>query len=235
MIQQVILGDCLVEMEKITDKSIDMVLADLPFGTTQNKWDSIIDLTKLWTQYKRIIKNNGVICLFAQTPFDKVLGNSNLEWLKYEWIWEKNKATGHLNSKKCPMKAHENILIFYNNSPIYNPQMGNGKAYSNSHKPGDSGTNYGKVKYSSVSNVTTRFPRSVLRFNVDIKAEFHPTQKPIELCEYLIKTYSNEGDIILDNCAGSGSTLLAAKNLNRQFIGIEKDPSYYDIILKRLT
>ena len=180
------------------------------------------------------MKPNGAIVLFAQTPFDKVLGASNLGMLRYEWIWQKNKATGHLNSKKMPMKEHENILVFYKKLPLYNPQMGEGKPYSNKHKPGDSGDCYGNVGYSERNNVTTRFPRSILRFDVDIKAEYHPTQKPVALGEYLICTYTNPGDTVLDNCAGSGSFLVAAVNTNRNFIGFELDKGYYDIAQSRI-
>ena len=231
---KLIQGDCLEVMKKIPDGSVDMILCDLPYGTTQCKWDTIIPFEPLWEQYKRVIKDNGAIVLFAQTPFDKILGTSNMKLLKYEWIWEKNKATGHLNSKKMPMKAHENILIFYKKLTTYNPQMGSGKAYSNSHKPNDNGSNYGKVGYSSVTNVTTRFPRSILRYNVDIKAEFHPTQKPVELLKYLIKTYTNENEIVLDNCMGSGSTGVACLETNRKFIGIELDKDYFNIATKRI-
>ena len=228
-------GDCLEVMKEIESGSIDMILCDLPYGTTRNKWDSIIPLEPLWKQYERIIKDNGAIVLFAQAPFDKVLGCSNLKLLRYEWVWEKNKATGHLNSKKMPMKAHENILVFYKTLPTYNAQMGEGKKYSNNHKPNDNGSNYGKVGYSSVSNVTTRFPRDLLKFDVDIKAEYHPTQKPVTLCEYLIKTYTNEGETVLDNCIGSGTTGVACMNTNRKFIGIEKDLDYFNIAKDRIN
>jgi len=231
---QLIYGDCLERMKDIPDKSIDMVLCDLPYGTTQNKWDSVIPLEPLWKQYNRIVKNNGAIVLFSQTPFDKVLGASNLNMLKYEWIWEKNKATGHLNAKKMPMKAHENILIFYKELPVYNPQMGVGRAYNNSHKPGDSGENYGKVGFSEVKDCTTRYPRDVIYFPVEIKAEYHPTQKPVPLLEYLIKTYTNEGETVFDNTMGSGSTGVACINTNRDFIGIEKDEDYFLIAKQRI-
>ena len=226
-------GDCLEIMKDIPDGSIDMILCDLPYGTTRNKWDTIIPLDELWGQYERVIKDNGAIVLTAQTPFDKVLGSSNIKSLKYEWIWEKNKATGHLNSKKMPLKEHENILVFYKKLPTYNPVMGKGKPYSNNHKPGDSGTNYGKVGFSKRENVTTRYPRSILDFNVEAKPA-HPTQKPVELFEYLIKTYTNEGETVLDNCIGSGTTAVAALNTNRTFIGIEKEKEYVDIANERI-
>lgn len=225
--------DCLEGMKRIQDGSVDMILCDLPYGTTQNKWDSVIPLDKLWEQYERVIKERGAIVLTAQTPFDKALGTSNLKLLRYEWVWQKNKATGHLNANKMPLKEHENILVFYKKLPPYNPVMGKGKPYSNNHKPGDSGTNYGKVGFSKRENVTTRYPRSILDFNVEAKPA-HPTQKPVELFEYLIKTYTNEGETVLDNCMGSGTTAIACLNTNRNFIGFELDKGYFDIATKRI-
>lgn len=230
-------GDCLELMKDIPDKSIDMILCDLPYGTTQNKWDSIISLDKLWRQYCRIIKDNGAIVLFAQTPFDKVLGVSNLKMLKYEWIWEKTAATGHLNAKKMPMKAHENILVFYKKLPTYNPQktMGHTPVHSYT-KHQDDGSNYGKTKVGiSGGGSTERYPRSVQVFKSDKqKVALHPTQKPIDLLQYLIKTYTNEGEIVLDNCMGSGSTGVACLNTNRKFIGMELDDKYFDIARNRI-
>ena len=216
--------DCLEGMKLIEDNSIDMILCDLPYGTTQNKWDSVISLDKLWEQYNRIIKDNGAIVLFAQTPFDKVLGASNLSTLKYEWIWEKTTATGHLNAKKMPMKAHENILVFYKKLPTYNPQKTVGHAPVHSYtKHQDDGSNYGKTSVGiSGGGSTERYPRSVLLFPTDKqKVSLHSTQKPVALCEYMIKTYSNEGDIILDNCIGSGTTAVACINTNRNYIGMD--------------
>lgn len=231
-------GDCLELMKDIPDKSIDMILCDLPYGTTQNKWDSIISLDKLWRQYCRIIKDNGAIVLFAQTPFDKVLGVSNLKMLKYEWIWEKTAATGHLNAKKMPMKAHENILVFYKKLPTYNPQktMGHTPVHSYT-KHQDDGSNYGKTKVGiSGGGSTERYPRSVQVFKSDKqKVALHPTQKPIDLLQYLIKTYTNEGEIVLDNCMGSGSTGVACLNTNRKFIGMELDDTYFDIAYNRIN
>ena len=192
-------------------------------------------MDKLWSFYENVIKDNGAIVLTAQTPFDKVLGASNLKLLRYEWIWEKNKATGHLNANRSPMKAHENILVFYKRLPNYNPQMGKGVAYSNKHKPGDSGECYGKVSYSERNNVRTRYPRSVLEFDVDVKAEFHPTQKPVALFEYLIRTYTNEGEVVLDNCMGSFTTAIACDNLKRKWIGIEKEEKYCKIGQERIN
>lgn len=226
-------GDCLELMKDIDDKSIDMILCDLPYGTTRNKWDSIIPLDKLWQQYERIIKDNGCIALFAQTPFDKVLGVSNLKLLKYEWIWQKDNGTGFLNAKKMPLKLHENILIFYKKSPIYNPQMRKGfKPYSQ--KSGRGSDNYGEQIRVITNNNGNRYPVDILEFKRD-KDKLHPTQKPVALLEYLIKTYTNENDIVLDNCMGSGSTGKACQNTNRNFIGIELDKHYFQIAKERLN
>ena len=225
--------DCLEGMNRIEDKSIDMILCDLPYGITCNKWDSVIPLDKLWNHYNRIIKDNGAIVLTAQTPFDKLLGYSNLKMLRYEMIWVKNISTGHLNANRMPMKVHENILIFYKKLPTYNPQMTIGEPYTRKRKPiNDNGSNYGKIKRIDTVNNGTRFPKSVLYFDREIG--LHPTQKPVKLFEYLIKTYTNEGDIVLDNCMGSGTTAIACINTNRNYIGFELDKGYYDIILERI-
>ena len=228
-------GDCLEVMKDIPDKSVDMILCDLPYGTTQNKWDTVIDLEKLWEQYERVIKDNGAIVLFAQTPFDKVLGASNLKLLKYEWIWDKKLGTGHLNSKKMPMKRHENILVFYKKLPTYNPQMTKGDPYNKGMVHGKS-SNYGKQREVVDKNVTgERYPTSIVEFsNANRKNRVHPTQKPVELLEYLIKTYTNEGELVLDNCMGSGSTGVACVNTNRKFIGIELDEHYFGIAKERI-
>lgn len=231
-------GECLERMKDIPDKSVDMILCDLPYGTTQNKWDSIIPLDKLWEQYCRIIKDNGAIVLFAQTPFDKVLGCSNLKMLKYEWIWEKTSATGHLNAKKMPMKAHENILVFYKKLPTYNPQKTTGHTPVHSYtKHQDDGSNYGKTLIGiSGGGSTERYPRSVQVFKTDKQKEaLHPTQKPVSLLEYLIKTYTNENETVLDSCMGSGSTGIACVNTNRNFIGIELDDNYFNIAKNRIN
>lgn len=215
-------GDCLQIMHEIKDKSIDMILCDLPYGTTQNKWDSVIDLNELWKHYNRIIKDNGVIILTAQTPFDKILGMSNIKMLKYELIWEKSKATGFLNAKKAVLKAHENILVFYKKQPTYNPQMTKGQPYDKGFIKSQNGNGtYGNFNAKQRLNETgDRFPRSVIYFKT-AEAEgkvIHPTQKPVSLFEYLIKTFSNEGDLILDNCMGSGTTIVACENTNRKYI-----------------
>jgi len=221
-------------MKYIDDKSIDMILCDLPYGTTKNKWDTIIDLKSLWIQYKRIIKDNGAIVLTAQTPFDKVLGSSNLEWLKYEWIWQKDQGTGHLNAKKMPLKNHENILVFYKNVPTYNPQM-IGEEIRKVKRSGNQlkTTNYGTFIELSESEYKGRYPTTIQKFGRD-KEKLHPTQKPIELFSYLINTYTNKEEIVLDNCIGSGTTAIACLNTNRQYIGIEKDNKYYELANKRI-
>lgn len=229
--------DCLIGMNRIPDKSIDMILCDLPYGTTRNKWDSIIPLDELWKQYERIIKDDGAMVLTAQTPFDKVLGVSNLKLLKYEWIWEKTAATGHLNARKMPMKAHENILVFYKKLPVYNPQKTKGHKPVNKYiKHQDDGSNYGKTNIGiSGGGSTERYPRSVLTFSSDKqRLSLHPTQKPVELFEYLIKTYSNEDDVVLDNCIGSGTTAIACINTNRNFIGFENNEEYFNIAIERI-
>ena len=234
-------GDCLEVMKNIADGTVDMILCDLPYGTTNLKWDVCIDLEKLWEHYERIIKPNGAILLFAQTPFDKILGASNIKLLKYEWIWEKTQATGHLNSKRMPLKAHENILVFYKKLPIYIPQKTQG------HKPVNTYTktikNQNKTgiynfqgKEISGGGATDSYPRSVLKFSSDKQKEaYHPTQKPIAILEYLIKTYTKKGELVLDNCMGSGSTGVAARNTSRKFIGIELEKKYFDIAEKRIN
>ncbi|WP_338134067.1 site-specific DNA-methyltransferase [Vagococcus fluvialis] len=224
--------DCLVGMNKISDKSIDMILCDLPYGTTRNKWDSIIPLDDLWKQYERIIKDDGAIVLTAQTPFDKVLGASNLKLLKYEWIWQKEAGTGFLNAKKMPLKDHENVLVFYKKLPVYHPQMRKGfKPYTA--KKGNHGSNYGSDKGAVTVSNGDRYPLTTIQFPRD-KEKLHPTQKPVELFEYLIKTYSNEDDVVLDNCIGSGTTAIACINANRNFIGFENNEEYFNIALERI-
>lgn len=230
------LGDCLERMKEIPDGSVDMVLADPPYGTTACKWDSVIPLKPMWEQLKRIIKPKGAIVMTAQTPFDKVLGMSNLSMLRYEWIWEKTAATGHLNAKKAPMKSHENILVFYTNLPTYNPQKTTGHRPTNSYtKRNGDGDCYGKTVKVSGGGNTDRYPRSIQIFPSDKqKVRLHPTQKPVALMEYLIKTYTLEGETVLDFTMGSGTTGVACKNLNRNFIGIEKDEKYFEIAKSRI-
>lgn len=222
-------GDCLELMKEIPTGSIDMILCDLPYGTTQNKWDTVIPFEDLWASYERIIKDNGAIVLTAQCPFDKVLGASNLKLLRYELIWVKNIATGHLNANKIPMKNHENILVFYKKLPTFNPQLSEGKPYTAIRKSiNDNGSNYGHIeKRTDTINAGTRKPLSVLNFKRE--TGIHPTQKPVPLFEYLIRSYTNEGDTVLDNCAGSFTTAIAAINSKRKFICIEREQKYFDL------
>ena len=230
--------DCLEGMKEIPDGSVDLVLCDLPYGTTRNKWDTTLPLDLLWREYERVTKENGAIVLFAQTPFDKVLGCSNLKMLKYEWIWLKEAGTGFLNSKKMPLKLHENILVFYKKAPTYNPQMRKGfKPYKGLVSAKNlASSNYGNTKNASVTEVQYegRFPVSVLEFSRD-KDRRHPTQKPVELCEYLIKTYTNPGEVVLDNCMGSGTTAVACVRTGRNYIGFELNQEYHKIALERLA
>lgn len=239
---QMILGECIEEMSKLPDGCVDMVLVDLPYGTTVNKWDSVIPLDKLWEQYLRVTKPNGAMVFTAAQPFDKILGASNIADYRYEWIWHKNKATGHLNAKKMPLRAHENVLVFYRSQPTYNAQVTTGHAPMNTVR--DKELLVGEVRNYNHANQmanddrrTTRQPRSVLniRAHDNIKADkFHPTQKPIELMAYMIKTYTNEGDLVLDNTMGSGTTCAAAKALGRRYIGIEIDQDYFEFAQNRV-
>ena len=223
-------GDCLELMKMIRDNSIDMILCDLPYGTTQNKWDSVIDFDLLWEQYWRICK--GPVVLTAQCPFDKALGYSQIDYLKYEWICEKSKATGHLNSKKQPMKSHENVLVFYKEQCIYNPQDIIKKKIPTIRKGGDNGTNYGKSDKDAIQEYEN-YPKIII-YIPSQSNNFHPTQKPVALFEYLIKTYTNEGALVLDNCAGSGTTAIACENTNRNWICMEKDETYANAAIERI-
>lgn len=231
-------GDCLELMATLASDSVDMVLCDLPYGTTQNAWDSIIPLEALWLEYWRLAKISAPVLRTAQTPFDKILGASQITSLRYEWIWEKTAATGFLNAKKSPLKAHENILVFYRKAPTYLPKMTEGHAIKRVNvSTASHGTNYSKSKSRRNPYASThRYPRSVLRFAKDNRiGGFHPTQKPVALMEYLIRTYTNEGDTVLDNCMGSGTTGVACVNTGRNFIGIEKDPTYFVIAEYRIA
>ena len=227
-------ADCFDIFPYIKDKSVNLILADLPYGTTKCKWDSVIDLDLLWKQYKRIIKDNGAIVLTASQPFTTKLISSNYEMFRYEWIWEKTLFSNFALVKKQPAKLHENILVFYKKQPIYNPQMQDGKPYTDKPRKrtmGVIGDAIGMKK--AIENKGERYPSSVQKYSNGNNGTQHPTQKPLELMKYLIKTYTNEGDIVLDNTMGSGTTCLAAKELNRKFIGIEKEPKYYEIACQR--
>lgn len=241
---KVIQGDCLDVMQNIPDNSIDMVLCDLPYGTTQNKWDSVIDLDKLWKQYNRIVKPNGAIVLTSQGVFTAKLILSNEKYFKYKIVWIKSKSTNFLNAKKQPLRKHEDICIFYKKQPNYNPQMTNGEAYDKGIRKDQYTGSYGDFKPRHVKSNGKRYPTDVIAFEeqeiedyVYVKTAesegkvYHPTQKPIELGRYLIRTFSNPGDIILDNACGSGSFLLSAILENRKFIGIEKNE---DVLLHKV-
>jgi site-specific DNA-methyltransferase (adenine-specific) len=229
---EIISGDCLEEMKKIADKSVNLILSDLPYAvTSRNEWDNIIPVKDMWAGYERIIKDNGAIVLTAIQPFTSLLVSSNLKLFKYEWIWEKQQGTGFLNAKKQPLRNHESVLVFYKKQPTYNPQFTEGKPYIA--KKGSETMNYGKHELVTTVNAGYRYPLTVQKFNYD-KDKLHPTQKPLKLFEYLIKTYTNENDLVFDGCAGSGTTGLAAKNLNRNYILVEKEEKYYNICKERL-
>lgn len=225
-------GDCLDLMSRIPDGSVDMILCDLPYGTTQNKWDAVIPFEPLWKHYWRVAKPNAAIVLTAQPPFDKMLGASQIQQLKYEWIWEKYQGTGHLNAKKQPMKCHENVLVFYTEQPAYSPQFGEGKPYKQTSGRGSS--NYGSQIQVVTDNKGERYPRSVIRIAHDKDSKVHPTQKPVALFEYLIRTYTSPGELVLDNCAGSGTAAIAAENAGRRWLCIEQDQTYYDAACARV-
>ena len=231
-------NDCLKVMKELPDKSIDMVLCDLPYGTTQNKWDIIIPFKPLWKQYKRIIKDNGAIALTASQPFTTDLINSCRELFRYDLIYEKTLGSGFLNAKRMPMRYHEEILIFYKKLPTYNPIMGIGVKKKGINRSADNGTNYGKrTKFNQIyDDKGKRYPKSIITISTGnrTKGIFHPTQKPVALFEYLIETYTNKGDLVLDNCVGSGTTCVACQNLHRNFIGIEKEEKYCEIARERL-
>lgn len=226
-------GDCLEIMQNIPDKSIDMILCDLPYGITQNKWDSVIPFEKLWGRYNRIIKDNGAIVLHCCQPFTSALIQSNIKNFKYCWVWDKHYCRGFLNAKKQPLRCHEDIAVFYKKQCVYNPQMTKGKFRIKGHSNKQRGC-YGDYNSFYTQN-NDYYPKSILDFaGVPVTELLHPTQKPVALLEYLIKTYTNEDDTVLDNCMGSGSTGVAALNTNRNFIGIELDLEYYNLAQQRI-
>ena len=232
-------GDCLEVMKTIKDHSVDLILCDLPYGTTACKWDNIIPFDKLWEQYNRIIKDNGAIVLFGSEPFSSQLRLSNLKNYKYDLYWKKEKPTNFMQLKRRPGKLTENICVFYNKQCTYNPQMVKyeGKLVKNSPKGKFNSVVSAQLNKQIIPYNDTgyRYPNDILEFNrVLLRQYVHPTQKPIPLLEYLIKTFSNEGDLVLDNCMGSGSTGVACKNTNRNFIGIELDKNYFEIAKKRI-
>ncbi len=231
---KIILGDCLEEMKEIPNKSIDMILCDLPYGTTRNKWDSIIPLEDLWEQYERVIKDNGAIVLTAVQIFASNLIMSKPNLFKYDLIWKKTIASNQLNVNRQPLRLHEHVLIFYKKQSVYNQQFTKGKPYKINRKATYKGEGYNKQTDSFKENTGFRHPVSVLEFsNPRIKGG-HPTQKPVELFEWLIKTYTNERGLVLDNCIGSGTTAIACLNTHRNYIGIESSKKYYNMSNKRI-
>lgn len=229
-------GNCLELMKQIETKSIDLILCDLPFGTTDCEWDTVIPFEPLWEQYNRIIKDNGAILLFSQQPFTTDLINSNRKYFRYELIWEKNRALGFLNAKKMPLRCHEVILVFYKKLPTYNPQFSEGKPYSGKSRSAGKSTTSIYRAYTPIRNDNngTRYPRDVIRINGGDNGRFHPTQKSVLLLKYLIKTYTNKFDTVLDNCSGSGSTGVACVNTSRNFICIEQDDNFVEIARERI-
>lgn len=233
---QLMQGDCLELMAQIPDQSVDMVLCDLPYGTTQNKWDSVIPFEPLWAHYKRICK--GAIVLTAAQPFTSALVMSNPAGFKYDWCWKKPKGTGHLNAKKMPLRDKEDVLVFQSGS-VYNPQFSEGAPYKNKAGKDHAGTgsmtdNYGAYTNFRNDNDGKRYPKQVIEFGVVERGTVHPTQKPVALMEYMIRTYTNEGGTVLDNCMGSGTTGVACANTKRKFIGIEQDERYFEIAKTRI-
>jgi site-specific DNA-methyltransferase (adenine-specific) len=227
-----VLGDCLEGMKFVPDKSVDLILTDLPYGTTKNRWDILIPFEPLWAQYKRVIKDNGAIVLTASQPFTTDLIASNRDMFRYSLIWDKTKGGNHLLAKRMPIKSHEDVLIFYKKQPTYNPQMEvRGKVRKKG--GGKASANFGVVPTVSYNN--EYYPKSILTFSTGSRKDHHhPTQKPVELMAYLIKTYTNEGDVVLDSCMGAGSTGVAAVSTNRKFLGIELESEYFDVANKRI-
>jgi len=232
------LGNCLELMRDVPDNSVDMILCDLPYGTTQNKWDTVIPFEPLWAEYWRVCKPNAAIVLTASQPFTTALIHSQIDCFKYEWIWEKNKPSGHVHAKNKPMKKHENVCVFSKGVTIHKSQSDKRMPYNpqdliimdkmKKRKGGASKTVMGaRPSHKPTETNTTGYPHSLLSFNGVHKPD-HPTQKPVALFEYLIKTYTNEGETVLDNCAGSGTTAIAAENTNRKWICIEQEPEYYN-------
>ncbi|MGL9777795.1 site-specific DNA-methyltransferase (adenine-specific) [Enterococcus sp. DIV0182] len=229
--------DCLEGMKRIPDKSIDMILCDLPYGTTKCLWDIIIPFQPLWEQYERVIKDNGAIVLTGSQPFTSKLISSNIELFRYEWIWDKKNPTNFPLARKQPLKYHENILVFYKQQPVYNPQKWSGPP---NHKQGNAKSDhvtevFNKTKRTDDDLSGEKFPRSIIEIGKhSSQLGLHPTQKPVALFEYLIKTYTNKGDLVLDNCMGSGTTAVACLNTERQFIGFETNNKYYEKSLERI-
>ncbi len=232
-------GDCLEIMSHLETKSIDMILCDLPYGVTKNKWDSVIDLVEIWNSYERVIKDKGAIVLFGQDKFSARLMLSNEKLHRYNIIWQKTSPTGFLNAKKMPLRSHEDILVFYKLLPTYNPQKTTGherKVSTANHKRNSvKTTNYGEHGLTTYDS-TERYPKSVLTFKTDKQKEaIHPTQKPVGLLEWLIRSFTNEGEIVMDNCFGSASTAIACEKSNRKFVGMEKNNEYFTSAISRVS
>lgn len=230
-------GDCLEILPTIETESVNMILCDLPYGVTQNPNDNALPLKELWIQYKRVIKNNGAVVLTSQFPFTFDLIQSNRDWFRYDLIWDKVIPVGFLNANRMPLRAHEHILIFYNKLPTFNPQFSKGPKIHGGNSGDYQNRNYGdytQLKKNPEQYGTNKFPKSIIKF-VKPNADkcLHPTQKPVKLFEYLIKSYSNENDVVLDNCAGSGTTISACQKTRRNCIAIEINPNYCSIIRNR--
>lgn len=224
--------DCLEGLKEIPDKSVDLIVTDPPYGTTRNSWDAVVSFERLWRELDRVSKDNTAVVIFSQQPFTAEVVISNPRAFRYEWIWSKTEATGFLNAKKMPLKAHENILIFYKKSPVYNPQFTEGTPYRYK-KDGISSSNYGNSNGTDIiENKGLRFPRSIITFKKD--RGLHPTQKPVALIEYIVRTYSNPGGVVLDPFMGSGTTAVACIKTGRNYIGFELDEGYHATSLKRI-
>jgi site-specific DNA-methyltransferase (adenine-specific) len=218
-------GDCFDWLPTLAPTSVDLVLCDLPYGVLDCEWDRKLDLKKLWREWKRLLRPRGAVLLFAQQPFTTDLVNSNRPWFRYEWVWEKDNAVGWLNAKRMPMRAHESVLVFYPHLPVYNPQMTTGKPYKTSKGSGGY-AGYNSRPRLATKNAGTRYPRSVVRYG-NTKRTVHPTQKPVDLLAYLIRTYTSEGATVLDNCMGSGMAGVACAQTGRAFLGIEKQQDFF--------
>ena len=228
------LMDGIEGLRSLPRHSVDMLLTDPPYGTTRNYWDVPLPLIEFWEAVRWAVKPDGAVLLFSQCPYDKVLGASNLAMLRYEWIWYKERGTGFLNANRAPLKKSENILVFYQKPPVYNPQFTYGEPYRKTHARSGSSPNYGKFeRVGTESSDGRRYPSNVL-FVPTVSGGIHPTQKPVELCEYLIKTYTNEGAVVADICAGSGTTAVAALNTGRRFICFENAPVFYGPAVERI-
>lgn len=226
------LGDCLELLPKIPDRSVNLILTDLPYGVTQNDWDAPIPLDALWAEWKRILAPGGAVVLTATQPFSSMLVSSNPKWFRHDLVWKKNISTGFLNARRSPMRCHEDILVFSEGRPPYTPQMRRGKAYTKKVSKVQPSSNYGPHLNTATKNTGTRYPVSILEF--DVERGLHRTQKPVELMKWLIRTYSNENDIVLDCCIGSGTTAIAALDTGRRFVGIERDPIIHQSAIERL-